>query len=145
MVMNGGFLVTKIKQLGGRIFEKVLAEKGVAAFNGAQGRIRDVMWQQDGVRTKAVSDTCGLAITSLTTMLERMERQGLIRREPDSRDKRKTLLFLTDTAKALTADYDAVSDQAGALYYKDFTDDEVRQFEAYLQRIQKNLEEKLKS
>ncbi len=35
MVMNGGFLVTKIKQLGDRIFEKVLAEKGIDAFNGA--------------------------------------------------------------------------------------------------------------
>ena len=34
MVTNGGFLVTKIKQLGDRIFEKVLAEKGIDAFNG---------------------------------------------------------------------------------------------------------------
>ena len=81
MVTNGGFLVTKIKQLGDRIFEKVLAEKGVDAFNGAQGRILYVLWQQDGVPIKTISDTCGLAITSLTTMLERMERQGLICRE----------------------------------------------------------------
>ena len=54
-------------------------------------------------------------------------------------------MFLTDKARALKADYDAVSDQMGALYYQDFTDDEVRQFEEYLQRIQRNLEEKLKS
>jgi hypothetical protein len=33
----------------------------------------------------------------------------------------------------------------GALYYKGFTDNEIRQFEESLQRIQKNLEEKLKS
>ena len=145
MVTNGGFLVTKIKQLGDRIFEKVLAEKGIDAFNGAQGRILYVLWQQDGVPIKTISDKCGLAITSLTTMLERMERQGLIRRESDSRDKRKTLLFLTDKAKALRADYDAVSDQMGALYYKGFTDNEIRQFEESQQRIQKNLEEKLKS
>jgi len=29
-------------------------------------------------------------------MLERMEKQGLIRRVVDERDKRKALLFLTD-------------------------------------------------
>ena len=144
MVTNGGFLVTKIKQLGDRIFEKVLTEKGIDAFNGAQGRILYVLWQQDGVPIKMVSDMCGLAITSLTTMLERMERQGLIHRAPDSRDKRKTLIFLTDKAKTLRADYDAVSDRMGALYYKSFTDDEIRQFEEYLQRIQRNLEEILK-
>ena len=33
--MNGGFLVTKIKQLGDRIFEKILSEKNIDAFNGA--------------------------------------------------------------------------------------------------------------
>ena len=32
--MNGGFLVTKIKQLGDRIFEKILSEKNIDAFNG---------------------------------------------------------------------------------------------------------------
>ena len=38
MKMNGGFLITKIKQLGDRIFEKILSEKNIDAFNGAQGR-----------------------------------------------------------------------------------------------------------
>ena len=31
--MNGGFLVTKIKQLGDRIFERILLKKGIDAFN----------------------------------------------------------------------------------------------------------------
>ena len=46
MEMNGGFLVTKIKQLGDRIFEKILSEKNIDAFNGAQGRILYVLWQK---------------------------------------------------------------------------------------------------
>ena len=90
--MNGGFLVTKIKQLGDRIFERILLKKGIDAFNGAQGRILYALWQEDGVPIKTVSEKCGLAITSLTTMLERMEKSGLIRREQDQQDKRKTLL-----------------------------------------------------
>ena len=49
MEMNGGFLVTKIKQLGDRIFEKILSEKNIDAFNGAQGRILYVLWQEDGI------------------------------------------------------------------------------------------------
>ena len=73
MEMNGGFLVTKIKQLGDRIFEKILSEKNIDAFNGAQGRILYVLWQEDGISIRSLSTKCGLAITSLTTMLERME------------------------------------------------------------------------
>ena len=49
MKTNGGFLVTKIKQLGDRIFEKILSEKNIDAFNGAQGRILYVLWQEDGI------------------------------------------------------------------------------------------------
>ena len=91
MKTNGGFLVTKIKQLGDRIFERILAEKNIDAFNGAQGRILYVLWQEDGVPIKIISEKSGLAITSLTTMLERMEKNGLISRKTDEADKRKTL------------------------------------------------------
>ena len=95
MKTNGGFLVTKIKQLGDRIFEKILSEKNIDAFNGAQGRILYVLWQEDGIPIRSLSVKCGLAITSLTTMLEKMENQGLIRRVQSETDKRKTLLFAT--------------------------------------------------
>ena len=89
MEMNGGFLVTKIKQLGDRIFEKILSEKNIDAFNGAQGRILYVLWQEDGISIRSLSTKCGLAITSLTTMLERMENHGLISRVQSETDNRK--------------------------------------------------------
>lgn len=138
--MNGGFLVTKIKRLGDRIFEHILSKKGIDAFNGAQGRILYALWQEDGVSIKTVSEKCGLAITSLTTMLERMEKCGLIRREQDRQDKRKTLLYLTEKSRSLKDDYDDVSAGMSRIYYRGFSEDEVIQFESYLERIQKNLE-----
>lgn len=141
MKTNGGFLVTKIKQLGDRIFERILAEKNIDAFNGAQGRILYVLWQEDGVPIKIISEKSGLAITSLTTMLERMEKNGLISRKTDEADKRKTLLFLTYKAKELKEAYDSVSNEMGNIYYRDFTDKEILQFEEYLNRIRVNLEE----
>ncbi len=140
MRINGGFQVSKIKQLGDRIFEKILAERGIEAFNGAQGRILYVLFQADGVPIKTVSEKCGLAITSLTTMLERMEKSGLIQRRQDPEDKRKTRLFLTDKARALEKDYVAVSEEMGDIYYQGFTEEEVKAAEGYLDRIRLNLE-----
>ena len=140
MQTNGGFQISKIKQLGDRVFEKILTAQGIEAFNGAQGRILYVLWQEDGVPIKTISEKCGLAITSLTTMLERMERSGLIIRCQDSGDKRKTLIFLTDKAKALKKDYDSISDKMSKIFYQGFTEDEIRIFEDYLERIRLNLE-----
>lgn len=140
MRTNGGFQISKIKQLGDRVFEKILTAQGIEAFNGAQGRILYVLWQEDGVPIKTIAERCGLAITSLTTMLERMEKTGLIIRQQDSGDKRKTLIFLTYKAKALKEDYDAISDRMSAIFYQGFTEEEIRNFEEHLERIRLNLE-----
>ena len=140
MRTNGGFQISKIKQLGDRVFETILTVQGIEAFNGAQGRILYVLWQEDGVPIKTIAERCGLAITSLTTMLERMEKSGLIIRQQDSGDKRKTLIFLTDKAKAMKEDYDAVSDRMSTIFYQGFTEEEIRNFEEHLERIRLNLE-----
>ncbi len=99
------------------------------------------MWQEDGIPIKTLADKSGLAITSLTTMLERMEKGNLICRKQDESDKRKTLLFLTDKAKTLKEDYYSVSDEMGNIFYQGFTDEEILRFEAYLDRIRVNLED----
>ncbi len=140
MKTNAGFTVTKIKQLGDRIFEKILSRKNIDAFNGPQGRILYVLWQSDGISIREVSDKCGLALTSLTTMLERMEKTGLIRREQDGKDRRKTKLYLTEKARDLQNDYDAVSNEMTDIYYQGFSASEIGQFESYLDRIRENLE-----
>ena len=44
-----GFLISQIKQVQGRVFQRLLAASGVEAFNGPQGRILYVLWQEDGV------------------------------------------------------------------------------------------------
>jgi hypothetical protein len=45
MKTSGGFLISQIHQLKGRVFEKMLKDIGLEAFNGAQGRILYVLWE----------------------------------------------------------------------------------------------------
>lgn len=37
METQAGFLISQIKQIGGRVFEKILAQEQIDEFNGAQG------------------------------------------------------------------------------------------------------------
>ena len=121
------------------MFVKILSEKNIHAFKGAQGRILYVLWQEDGISIRSLSTKCGLAITSLTPMLERMENQGLISRVHAETDKRKTLLFLTEKEHDLKGENDSVSDEMGSIYYKDFSEEEITWFEECLDRIRKSL------
>ncbi len=140
METRGGFLISRIKQVGGRLFDRMLSEAKVDAFNGAQGRILYVLWQQDGLTISQIGAQTGLANTTLTSMLDRMERAALIRRRLSPRDRRALLICLTDKARSLQQDYDRISQQMNERYYTGFTQEEVRQLEGYLQRILDNLE-----
>ncbi len=73
MKTQGGFLMTQIKQVGSRVFEQMLREYGVSAFNGAQGKILYVLWEYGELPITGIAKYTSLAKTTLTSMLERME------------------------------------------------------------------------
>ena len=129
MDTKGGFLISRIKQVGTRLFDRLLAEADIDAFNGAQGRILYVLWQKDGITISQLSAQTSLANTTLTSMLDRMEQGGLIRREASPTDRRALLICLTEKARSLQTDYDRISQQMNQRYYQGFTHDEVHQLE----------------
>ena len=141
METRGGFLISQIKQIQGRIFEKLLSKSGIDAFNGAQGRILYVLWQKDELPIVELSRQTGLAKTTLTGMLDRLETQGLITRCADANDRRQVIIRLTDSAKQLSSDYQRVSADMNAIFYRGFSHDEIALFEQALNRILDNLNE----
>jgi MarR family transcriptional regulator, organic hydroperoxide resistance regulator len=136
----GGFLISQIKQLQSRVFEKMLKESDVDAFNGAQGRILYVLWEHERLTISEIGHLVSLAKTTLTSMLDRMEKSGLVVRIPDTQNRRQIFISITEKAKEYREAYDRVSDQMKTLFYKGFSESEAVEFEDKLRRIIKNLE-----
>ncbi len=143
METQAGFLITQIKQIGGRVFDKILQKENIREFNGAQGKILYVLWQHDCISIIELSRLTGLANTTLTSMLDRMEAAGLLRRSPDPKDRRKNLIALTEKARRLKGSYDKVSLEMHEIYFKDFSTAEIIEFESYLRRVLDNVKEEL--
>ena len=140
MKSNSGFYVSRIKQINTRLLNKLLAQKNITAFNGEQGRILHVLWENDGISNQELSKRSGLAMSSLTTMLERMEEKNLLTRKGCPKDKRKCLLFLTEHANSLKKKYDEISDKMTKLSFEGISEDERLAFEKTLENILHNLE-----
>lgn len=136
---NGGFLISQIKQIQGRVFDSLLQKAGIEEFNGAQGRILYVLWQEDDLPIVELSVRTGLAKTTLTGMLDRMEERGFIQRIHDRQDRRQIRIRLTEDAKKLSGRYEEVSTDMNRIFYRDFTDREIKEFENTLRRILLNL------
>ena len=142
MKTEGGYLISQIKQVSDRIFEKMLLNAGIDEFNGAQGRILYVLWQNDNIPIVELSKKTGLAKTTLTSMLDRMEKANLIARVYDSRDRRQIRIVLTEYARSLSDKYEEVSEQMVNVFYAGFTEEEILFFENTLKRVLNNLREK---
>ena len=140
---QAGFLITQIKQIGGRVFDKILQKENIKEFNGAQGKILYVLWQQDHISIIELSRQTGLANTTLTSMLDRMEAAGLLCRLPDPKDRRKNQIALTEKALHLKDSYDKVSMEMHEVYFKNFSTEEILAFEGYLRRVLENVKEEL--
>ena len=102
-----------------------------------------ILWQKDGVPISELSKETGLATTTLTSMLDRMEAANLIYRDRGDKDRRKILIFLTEEAKGLEQEYNEVTEEISNIYYKGFSEEEIEQLENYLHRILKNVEDVL--
>jgi DNA-binding MarR family transcriptional regulator len=136
---EGGFLISKIHQISGRVFSRKLKKKGID-FNPAQGRILFVLWKEDGIKINELAKRTSLSKTSLTTMLERLERQGHIRRIQSKQDRRSIIISLTEKNKQQKDLYEKISLEMTELFYKGFTDEDMDKFENSLRKILNNLD-----
>jgi MarR family transcriptional regulator, organic hydroperoxide resistance regulator len=138
---EGGFLISKIHQQAGRIFAKKLKKYKLDLINPAQGRILFALWQQDGISIQQLSHKTALEKSTLTSMLDRMEAAGLIKRELSKKDRRKVFIHLTDKNKQMEKAYNSVSSEMTRLFYKGFSEEKIIGFEENLRMILDNLME----
>jgi DNA-binding MarR family transcriptional regulator len=134
-----GYLIAKIHQRSGRIFAKKLKFHNIHDINPAQGRILFALWQKDGLSIIELAKETGLSKSTLTSMLDRLEISGHIKRVHSTEDRRKILVFITEENKRLQSNYVQVSQEMTEIFYVNFTTKERDRFEEYLLRILNNL------
>ena len=132
---RGGTLLSQVHQVCGRVWNKILRENNMADLEGARGRIIFALWGKDGVPIKTLCEKTSLDKSTLTGIIDRLERDGYIERKPSETDKRSTLILLTGKEQEFANHVHKVSDQMNTIFYKGFTDEEITQFESMLERI----------
>ena len=135
---EGGLLLAKIHQIMNRIFNKMLKDYGIEELNSGQGRILFVLWQQDNIPIRELSVKTQLTKSTLTSMLDRLEKKDFLSRESGN-DRREFIVKLSDKSKRLKKDYEKISGEMTEVFYNNLTEEERDNFEEYLRRILDNL------
>lgn len=132
-----------IRLLNGRIFQKLLNQDPEALYRSEQGKILAVLWNSEtGCATATdIALVTGLTNNTLTSMIKKLEEQNLVIISPCEMDKRKKYVKLTEQGWSQKEVGHRVSKKLDAIFYKGFSEEEIRQFEAFQERILANLKE----
>ena len=95
-----GFLLSKASQRWNEVLAERFAARGFAEVRPAYGSILIPLFEEDGLRMSELARRARLSKQTLTTLVPRLERDGLIERRGDPGDGRAALVFLTTRARA---------------------------------------------
>ena len=138
---EGGTLISQIHQISQRVWYDVLRHNGLSDLAGARGRVIFALWNEDNIPIKKLVEKTSLDKATLTGIIDRLERDGYVKRTPSPDDKRATLISRTGKDEIFKSKIPEVSKQQNKLFYKGFSTSEIKEFEEYLKRILQNCKE----
>src|ERR1043165_9391725 len=95
-----GYQIALLNRLYDRRLQDALGDMGVAPGQFAP---LVMLFEQDGLTQAELCRRINVEQPTMANTLQRMERDGLIRRKEDSEDKRRTLVHLTPRAREMQA------------------------------------------
>ncbi len=136
---EAGFLIGAVHRTAGRLFARLLADRGVPDLGGAENTILYRLWRDGPRPTTDLARAAGYGKSTATSVLDRLERSGWIVRARDEGDRRTIMVAPSPKAVALHGAYAAVSAEMNARWFTGFTDEEIERLESALKRVLANL------
>ena len=94
-----GFLLAQATHRWNELLRERFAAAGWAEVRPSYGSILVPLFEEDGLRMGELARRARLSKQTMTTMVRLLERDGLVRREPDPADGRASRVVLTPKAR----------------------------------------------
>lgn len=95
---NIGWLLSSAARLAQRRLSARLVEHGITP---PQWTVLAALWAEDGLTLSSIAQTTAFDGPTMTGIVDRLEKGGMVRRQRDSLDRRKVTVFLTDSGRDL--------------------------------------------
>ena len=97
-----------------------------------------VLGKEDGVSQLAIAGQTGLKPSTISIALKKMEREGLIARENDSKDMRMSRVYLTDKGLAIANNVYENEEKISALLMEGISEDQLATVMAVAEKMKEN-------
>ncbi|MBL4691996.1 MAG: MarR family transcriptional regulator [Magnetovibrio sp.] len=135
------YLIAYAQKLSHRALGERLKAHGVTV---AQWAVLVVLWENDGLSQKELSERVAVETPTLSRTLDRMERVGLVLRDRNEKDRRIVHVRLTQYGSSLWRDLVPEAEANLAQALNGFNEQEETQLCGFLKRIISNMCEEKK-
>lgn len=104
-------------------------------------RVLAALRERDGRRMGDLSSTTSIEVSTLTRLVDQMEKKGLVERRRDTGDARVVTLHVTAAGKRLTRRILPIAERYEQVALKGFAPIEVQVLRAALRRLYANMDE----
>jgi DNA-binding MarR family transcriptional regulator len=97
---NLGYLLAKASQRWNELLYERFRREGFKEVRPSYGSIVLPLFEEDGLRMGELAERARLSKQTMTTMIRLIERDGLVRRQRDPKDRRAFRVYLTARARS---------------------------------------------
>ncbi|HET9149072.1 MAG TPA: MarR family winged helix-turn-helix transcriptional regulator [Alphaproteobacteria bacterium] len=121
-----------------RVLQSKIAPHGVSI---GQWYFLRVLWAQDGLTQRELSQRVGMMEPTTVTALNGMEKRGYVKRVRNANDRRKINIYLTDKGRALKARLLPFVPEINRLATRGIPESEMEHVRKLLAAMKKNLDQ----
>ena len=134
--------IGRIREKANALVERELKDRGIKGIVPAHGAVLSFLLQQKGpVAIKAVVENAKRVKSTVTVMIDTLEKHGYVRRLACETDSRITYVALTPKGRRLRKDFEEISEALLSRFYGDMSEEDRVRLVKQLERIEANLSE----
>lgn len=123
------FNLSRVMRRVQRYYESSLSSFGITPV---QFYVLSALWENDGVKFKDLARNLSMDGSTLTGILDRMERQDLVERRNDPEDRRSLLIYLKERAQKSEKEITGLAERLNSEIKAKFSEEDFAVFEKVL-------------
>lgn len=112
-----------------------LREIGLGALDISHGDILYQLYYSGPSGMKELAEKINRDKSTVTALVDKLQKQKLVQRMPDSSDKRAFTIKLTQKGQSFRTDFIRISDQVNKMLYKGFSKNEKKELIVLVSRL----------
>mgnify|MGYP001555165318 CR=1 FL=1 len=126
------FQLSRVSRAGARYWHKKVAPFGVTS---AQALVMMLLSEQDGITSRDLGEKVEFDSATLTGLIDRLVRAGMIERQSNPDDRRAILVYLTETGQKTAGQLHSMVGGDNQAFLSDLTEEEGMILKSLLKKI----------